>query len=383
MKYAASARRERGGRRRRFSCWAKRRKRRRPSISCRHRLSTGSALRSNGNGCTAPGSLRPTAACRSFRFMKSSRRDFRWAWPMCRNCRRSCPARSKQWAQLRERGESAMEFCKKLISSCWIGRGRSAIAVVLVMLIALGLIAPPPAKAQLGALTVTIAAAAVVSLITNTIGSLLGTSNGLLGSINDFMQALVSLWEDVVYPINLINQARAMVNQLVAQFRGLVAAIDNVNVHSATLPNPTALEAIMRNGSVADFAQFDQAFRTTDQPLPPVTDIDPGDRQRVDMSDALAMDTLKALKASDQVVGQTLQASQIIEDEAAQAAPGSAAFLTGAGLIAAVENQAMMQRMLAAELREEAAILAHTNAIRKRQADMANQFRQDTTTLFK
>jgi hypothetical protein len=276
-----------------------------------------------------------------------------------------------------------MEFRKKLISSCWIGRGRSTIAGVLVMLIALGLVAPPPAKAQLGAIAVTIAAAAVVSLITNTIGSLLGTSNGLLGSINDFMQALVSLWEDVVYPINLINQARAMVNQLVAQFRGLVAAIDNVNVRSATLPNPTALEAIIRNGSVADFAQFDQAFRTTYQPLPPVTDIDPGDRQRVDMSDALAMDTLKALKASDQVVGQTLQAAQIIEDEAAQAAPGSAAFLTGAGLIAAVENQAMMQRMLAAELREEAAILAHTNAIRKRQADMANQFRQDTTTLFK
>jgi hypothetical protein len=276
-----------------------------------------------------------------------------------------------------------MEFRKKLISSCLIGRGRSTIAVVLVMLIALGLVAPPPAKAQLGAIAVIIAAAAVVSLITNTIGSLLGTSNGLLGSINDFMQALVSLWEDVVYPINLINQARAMVNQLVAQFRGLVAAIDNVNVHSATLPNPTVLETIMRNGSVADFAQFDQAFRTTYQPLPPVTDIDPGDRQRVDMSDALAMDTLKALKASDQVVGQTLQASQIIEDEAAQAAPGSAAFLTGTGLIAAVENQAMMQRMLAAELREEAAILAHTNAIRKRQADMANQFRQDTTTLFK
>jgi hypothetical protein len=194
---------------------------------------------------------------------------------------------------------------------------------------------------------------------------------------------LVNLWEKVVYPINLINQARMLVNQLVAQFRGLIAAIDNVNVRSATLPNPSALELIMRNGSVADFAQFDQAFRTTYQPLPPVTDIDLGDRQRVDVSDALAMDTLKALKASDQVVNQTLKASQNIEDEAAEAAPGSAAYLTGVGLVAAVQNQAMMQKMLAAELREEAAILAHANAIRKRQADMANQFRQDTTTLFK
>ena len=276
-----------------------------------------------------------------------------------------------------------MESCKKLIGSCFIGRGRSTIAVVLVMLIAIGLVAPPQARAQIGALGVAAAAAAVVSLITNTIGSLLGTANGLLGSINNFFQALVNLWENIVYPIALINQSRMLVTQLIAQFRGLVTAIANVNVRSATLPNPSALEVIMRNGSIADFAQFNQTYRTTYQQLPPVTDIDPGDRQRVDMSDALAMDTLKTLKASDDVVNQTLQASQIIEDEAAQAAPGSAAYLTGAGMVAAVENQAMMQRMLAAELREEAAILAHTNAIRKRQADMANQFGQNTANLFK
>jgi len=276
-----------------------------------------------------------------------------------------------------------MESCKKLIASCFIGRGRSTIAVVLVMLIAIGLVAPPPARAQIGALGVAAAAAAVVSLITNTIGSLLGTANGLLGSINSFFQALVNLWEKTVYPIALINQSRLLVTQLIGQFRGLVTAIANVNVRSATLPNPSALEVIIRNGSIGDFAQFNQAYRTTYQQLPPVTDIDPGDRQRVDMSDALAMDTLKTLKASDDVVNQTLQASQIIEDEAAQAAPGSAAYLAGAGMVAAVENQAMMQRMLAAELREEGAILAHTNAIRKRQADMASQFGQNTANLFK
>ncbi len=276
-----------------------------------------------------------------------------------------------------------MEFCKKLIASCFVGRGRSTIAVLLVMLIGFGLIAPQPAVAQIGALGVAAAAAAVVALITNTIGALFGTANGLLGSINNFLQALVNLWENIVYPIALINQTRMLVTQLIAQFRGLITAIDNINVRSATLPNPSALEAIMRNGSIADFGQFNQTYRTTYQQLPPVTDIDPGDRQRVDMSDALAMDTLKTLKASDDVVNQTLQASQIIEDEAAQAAPGSAAYLAGAGMVAAFENQAMMQRMLAAELREEAAILAHTNAIRKRQADMANQFGQNITNLFK
>jgi hypothetical protein len=276
-----------------------------------------------------------------------------------------------------------MEFCKKLIASCLVGRGRSTIAVLLVMLIGFGLIAPRPAVAQIGALGVAAAAAGVVALITNTIGALFGTANGLLGSISNFLQAFVNLWQNIVYPIALINQSRMLVTQLITQFRGLITAIDNINVRSATLPNPSALEAIMRNGLIADFGQLNQSYRTTYQQLPPVTDIDPGDRQRVDMSDALAMDTLKTLKASDDIVNQTLQASQIIEDEAAEAAPGSAAYLTGAGMVAAVENQAMMQRMLAAELREEAAILAHANAIRKRQADMANQFGQNTTNLFK
>jgi hypothetical protein len=276
-----------------------------------------------------------------------------------------------------------MEFCKRVFSSVLIGKWRSSIAIFLAMALAFWLVGPPPAKAQIGAIAVIAAAAAVVGIITNTIGSLLGTANGLLSGINGFFRALVNLWQTVVYPIALINQARLMVTQLVSQFRGLITAIDHINVQSATLSNPIALEGIMRNGSVADFGQLNQAFRTTFQPLPPVTDLDPGDRQRVDMSDAFAMGTLKTLKASDQVVQQTLRASQMIEDEAAQTAPGSAAFLTGAGLVAAVENQAMMQRMLAAELREEAAILAHSNAIRKRQADMAGQFRQDTTTLFR
>ena len=276
-----------------------------------------------------------------------------------------------------------MEFCKRTLRSCFAGPGRPAVAILLVALMLVGLVAPRPAIAQIGALGVALAAAAVVNMITNTIGPLLGTSNSLLGSINGFFRALVNLWQNIVYPIALINQARLMVTQLIGQFRGLITAIDNINVRSATLPNPSALEAIMRNGSIADLRQFNQAYRATYQQLPSATDIDPGDLQRVDMSDALAMDTLKTLKASDDVVNQTIQASQAIEDQAAQAAPGSAAYLAGAGIVAAVENQAMMQRMLAAELREEAAILAHTNAIRKRQADMASQFGQDVTNLFK
>ena len=113
-----------------------------------------------------------------------------------------------------------MEFLRRFCSSFLTGKGRSSIAVFLAVALMFGLFGPPPAKAQIGAIAVTAAAAAVVAIITNTIGALLGTSNGLLSDINRFFQALASLWQQVVYPIALINQARLMVTQLIAQFRG-------------------------------------------------------------------------------------------------------------------------------------------------------------------
>jgi hypothetical protein len=51
-------------------------------------------------------------------------------------------------------------------------------------------------------------------------------------------------------------------------------------------------------------------------------------------------------------------------------------------MIAAVQNQATMQRMLAAALRAEAANLALANASRKRHADAASQFQQDVASVF-
>ena len=192
-------------------------------------------------------------------------------------------------------------------------------------------LASVPACAQLGMAAVIAAAEAVVSFINNTIGGLLSAGISLLGDINTVTQAFWRMWQQIVYPVALIAQARAMVMQVVTMFTGLAMAIHNVNVLSATLPNPQALQATMLNRSVGDFSQFDQAYRQAYQPLPPATNIDPGDRQRVDMSDAMAMGTLKATKASDAVVEQTLQAAQIVESEASKAAPGSAAFLTGLG----------------------------------------------------
>ncbi|MGQ9635807.1 MAG: hypothetical protein ACUVXB_16385 [Bryobacteraceae bacterium] len=88
------------------------------------------------------------------------------------------------------------------------------------------------------------------------------------------------------------------------------------------------------------------------------------------------MAQLKALKAADEISDRTIETSKAIEDEARLMAPGTAAYLVAAGAIAAVQNQAVMQKMLAAEIRQEAARLAHDDTIRKRNAMLGKELRQ-------
>jgi len=191
------------------------------------------------------------------------------------------------------------------------------------------------------------------------------------------------LWGQVVYPLNLINQARALVSSMIAQYRGLLTGLLRVNVSSAQLPNPVALETIVRNRSTADYGQLTTAYAQTYRAIPQPTDASPMERDLADIDDAAALANLKTLKASDAMVDQMMNAANLIEDEGVNMAPGSAPYLAGAGMIASVKSQAMMQRMIAAAIRQEAARVAHDNTIRKRNAMFGAQFRNDVQTMFK
>jgi hypothetical protein len=64
-----------------------------------------------------------------------------------------------------------------------------------------------------------------------------------------------------------------------------------------------------------------------------------------------------------------------MEQQAAAAAPGSAPLLAAQAQVAQLQSQAMLHRLLAAQLRQEAALLAHDNALRKQGADSLGQMR--------
>lgn len=263
-----------------------------------------------------------------------------------------------------------------------VTRVRRVVAGTLVGAVALTMVAPP-LRAQLGIPAVIAAATAVVNLINNMIGGLLNAVRGTIGSINGVLAQFDNLWEQVVYPLQLINQARALVGLMIAQYRGLLTSLLQVNVSSAQLPNPVALEMIIRDRNTADFPQLTNAFGQTYRAIPQPTDAHPMERDLADIDDAMALANLKTLKASDAMVDQMMAAANVIEDEGVNMAPGSAPYLAGAGMIASVKSQAMMQRMVAAAIRQEASRVAHDNTVRKRNAMFGAQFRTDVQTMFK
>ena len=243
---------------------------------------------------------------------------------------------------------------------------RKLIAVVLSGALVMTLVGvPQPAHAQSG----------ILSGIQAVLTAINGVIQSALGAINTARTAVNNLQQVIAWPQQLINQARAQVTQMIGQYRTLMTSIFRVNLASATLPTPQAFEAVLRDHQVSNFSSLNTTFGNTYGLIPVATSANPTDRALSDMDDALALDNLKMLKASDQAADIELRSADSIEDAAGQAAPGSAPFLTAIAIVSSVHSQALSQKMLAAELRQEAARLAHRNTVRKENASNTTQVR--------
>ncbi len=250
---------------------------------------------------------------------------------------------------------------------------RQVIALSLAGTLTAVLIAPPRVQA----------AGSLIAAIQTVLKVINGVIKTGLNSINTARTAISNFYQTATWPVNLINQARAQVTQMTTQYRTSMRNIFKIDLGSATLPNPKALENVMRNRQTGDFASLTSAYRNTYGAVPAPTYASPIDRAMIDMDDALALDNLKTVKATDQADDLTLQAADRLETAASQAAPGSAPFLTAIAVVATIESQAMTQKMLAAELRQEAAQLAHANALHKRRATMTGQISGEILNLLR
>jgi hypothetical protein len=271
-------------------------------------------------------------------------------------------------------------FAVSFLAFAWMvltvnGRRRVlALTLAGVMVVTLVVI-PPQAKAQ--------APAGIIQAIQAVLKVLNTFILPVVKSIHGTRSANSTFFQTTVWPVQSINQANAQVFQMIGQYANLMSRILGINLRSATLPAPQSMETLIRDHQVNNFGGLTQSFNSTYRTIPTPTDANQADRDMADFDDALTLDSLKTLKASDSATDLELQAADSIESAASQAVPGSTPFLTATATSSSIRSQALTQKMLAAELRQEAARIAHQNGLRKRGAMFTTQLRGTIMNLSK
>ncbi|MHB8412561.1 MAG: hypothetical protein ACYDDI_11535 [Candidatus Acidiferrales bacterium] len=239
---------------------------------------------------------------------------------------------------------------------------RQVLAVVLIGVLAVMVIAPPAAQAQVSII-------AAIQAVLNTINGVIHTA---LASVQTVRATISNFYQQATWPLALINQARALVAQMINQYRSQMSAIFHLDLSSATLPATQALEQVIRNPVPNDFSALVTNYRNVYGAVPGSSQASPWDQNMMDMDDALALDTFKTLKESDDASEITLGVADQLENSASQAAPGSSPYLTASAVVASINSQAQIQKMVAADLRQEAGYLAHRTAFDKEGARSAS-----------
>jgi hypothetical protein len=204
--------------------------------------------------------------------------------------------------------------------------------------------------------------------------------NGMGQTLGQFqtLEAEVSaLEQQVVWPARAIAQAQASIRQVRSQFSSLSRSIQGIAVNSATLEDTQRLEGQLRGSTSVDFHAVASSYASVYRYLPNSGQATEAQRNLMDMDDALALEGLKSAAISDLAGGAALAVADGIEAEALQTAPGSAGMLAAEAETGSLQSQAMLQKLLAAQLRQEAAILAQRNARRKQSADSLKQLRNN------
>lgn len=213
----------------------------------------------------------------------------------------------------------------------------------------------------------------IFSKIFSTIQSDMGSS---LKTINQITKDTQQLYQEAVWPLALVNQARGFVSSSISSYRGYMTQVFHLSSPSATLSAPQQLETILHSRNSAQIPALQASFTANYGSVPQVNTASPQDRVMVDIDDALGQENLKTSLVADQGQDMLIQTADQMENQVAVSAPGSTPFITAQAQVANLRCQAYMQKMLAAELRQEAGRIAHDNVLVKRRASAAGDLNQ-------
>jgi hypothetical protein len=219
--------------------------------------------------------------------------------------------------------------------------------------------------------------ASLLKTITSTIQDKIG---GALRDIQKVDTLLNRYRQQIVWPLSAISQAKAFVMSTRSQYGQLMQGIGNIRNHSATLVEPAHLESLFRSGQSGMLSTMQPAYTSVYNSVPADTKASSQQRNMMDMDDSFALGSLKATVLSDQTTASLLTMADQVEQDSASTSPGSGELIATQAHIAELETQALMAKVLAAELRAEAGKLAHDNALFKQSSGAArnlqNQLKQ-------
>lgn len=217
----------------------------------------------------------------------------------------------------------------------------------------------------------------LLTTITGTIKNMIGVA---LSGIQNVKTDLNNFEQTVLWPIAALNQTHASINATRSKYRTLMNQIHNISNNSATLTNPITLENLFRSSNSTTLGQLSPVYTNVYTPVPGANNANQIQRNLMDMDDALAVGSLKTAVVSDQTTSEMLNLADSIEQQSSTSAPGSAPMLATEAQIASLQSQAYLAKVLAAELRQEAAQLAHQNLLIKQSAgntrNLENQIQQ-------
>lgn len=247
---------------------------------------------------------------------------------------------------------------------------------VIVMALVLMLGAPWPARGQFVDPCCALLSAGLAS-ISSALKSVIG---GGLNSILTTDQSMQQFQQNVVWPQNLINQARALVGDL-QSFFNQIQLLTHIRVNSATLPNSQQLESNLLSRNPTQIGQTSGNYTTLYGQVPLATDASQQVRDLVDMTDATAQDAMKRAIEIDALSDLELQAASQINRSIKNAAPGSAPILEALADAWLVRANAYTQAATADLMRLRAIDLANSSADIKMGATNTTNLRQQLMNL--
>ncbi len=174
----------------------------------------------------------------------------------------------------------------------------------VVLLVVFTLLAPKPIRSQFVDPCCAILAAGLTT-ISNTLGSVIG---GGLNNILSIEKDISNFEQTVVWPQNLINEARSLVGRLQGIFNQ-IQGVMRIPVNSATLPTTQQFEQNLLSRDPNQIAQTGAQYTAVYGALPNVTLASPQTRDMIDMTDAAAQAAMKRAIEIDSLADLELQAA--------------------------------------------------------------------------